>query len=549
MSTDLDVNSLEEVKVECYINYGPDFLTLSKNGVFDNFYRADNYFGIPISMEIYSSINSFYRYGVIVFEDNQGYREKLPLTGNEILTVRYKNKSKLREGSFKEMKTIHFNIYDIEEDQLRPDSTQEEKFQRKIIRLHIVEAPFYLEYNNKDLQTMYGVDNGNGTIDAPRIDEIIREVIEKELNIVSVEEQNIEFLENSNGNDSGSQKIGVKNFFEINFDEMSDSMPFKVSCPSWKPQKFFKYLLEYARDKQDNGNVKLFTTSDPVLETVQINLKSMNNMFVLRANKYYNLDNNSVTPKIVDDLSLEGLHFYTLSNDSAYSQEFKKQSAPVPLRNLNQIFKYKFLSYDLSTLSTGLPGASLMNFDYEGSIGYHYVCDTYELSNIKDKYFENFSLWKSEISNNRSAILNIGRLPSPVAKAYVNNRIIENKFQLRCEALAFVNEIVEVGDVIAIEFMTLGNLTEGESKNILDEQMSGCWLVEDIIDFVFNDKGYRKYTLVKDSHFNVNSSELRTDKLDVNTQVTKIQEGFGSIRNNSSGHINTPVGVKKGGSQ
>jgi len=46
-----DFSSIEEVKTEVYINYGPDFLSLqTRKGEFESFYSDDNFFGIPITI-------------------------------------------------------------------------------------------------------------------------------------------------------------------------------------------------------------------------------------------------------------------------------------------------------------------------------------------------------------------------------------------------------------------------------------------------------------------------------------------------------------------
>jgi hypothetical protein len=102
-------------------------------------------------------------------------------------------------------------------------------------------------------------------------------------------------------------------------------------------------------------------------------------------------------------------------------------------------------------------------------------------------------------------VYNLGPIPKEVAKDYLDNRISENRFQLKCQIVSPINERVQVGDVILITFLTTSPTTEDEKIGI-DETVWGYWIVESITDEVSNGKGGRLYTLIKDSFFNISSS-------------------------------------------
>ena len=93
-----------------------------------------------LSIEIRESIDQFYRTGLVTLADRSSLRELLPLTGNEILSVSYKNRFHSSSADLKR-KIIHFKIFHIEEYEnlenrnARPGASY--------INLHLVEWPAF----------------------------------------------------------------------------------------------------------------------------------------------------------------------------------------------------------------------------------------------------------------------------------------------------------------------------------------------------------------------------------------------------------------------
>jgi len=469
--------SIDDIDALAFINFGPSFNEFEA----DSFFSQEKFLGKVISMEIHESVNSMYRYGFIKFEDNVGLRERLPMTGNEIVTLLYKNKLTGTEGSFPFYKIVHFNIFNIEEDQMRPNSSKEERFQRKAFTFHLIEAPFYLKYNGQKIMRTFGKDLGTGKIIAPTIDNIFETFLRDSIKL-------------------------NEDFIEYDFHKMTNDV-FRVSCPFWKPQKFFKYILDYARDENDFGNVKFFTSSNLFSGLTKVNLKSMLGMF--------KTPNNDI------------VHSFSLVDKSPFDESVNIPVKGITQRNINQIFYYKFLTYDLSSLTIGLAGGTQFNYQYDGSVGYHIICDNYEQSLDRNPQFGNFAIWDKQISNEFSVGHYIGSVSPSVARNYLNNRITDHNFQIRCEALCPVNEWVQVGDAMGIQFMSANpNIFDGQA-NVIDEQMSGGWLIEEIIDSYQNGKAIRKMILVKDSFFDIYSSDNRNIRLPESKSV--LGEGSGKL--------------------
>lgn len=457
----LDTRKLDEISAVCYINRGPFLTDLDPQKLF----TENNKLGSPLEMEIHSSINSFYRYGSVVIYDELGIRESLPITCNEIISVVYRNT--FREITESLPMVVHFNIFDIEEVVADSDQYNSRRFTGKLLKFHLVEAPFFLKYNEKAWKVAFGKtdDYTNTTTNNPivttrgeSIDTIFTKHFKDNLHLIS--------------DDPKTDTI------EVQFSKMKTKMHFLV--PSWKSQKMFTYLLEFAKDESDYGNVKLFCTTNMQTSRPIVHLKSLNYIF--------------------KDISKPQTEF-TLIDSS------KIDGKPESLGGgqLNQILKHKFLFYDLSSIPAGFGGATLLNYDYVTG-QYFTQCDNYVESNKKkgNSYTSNFGLWNEKISNEEVRQFYIGGINKSQGKEYLNNKIIKNRHQLRCEFMTYIDESLQPGDKILASFPSgMSELTKDQQTHLFDEHMTDEWIVEDVSDTYSNGKGLRKMVCMKDSFFNL----------------------------------------------
>jgi len=471
--------ALDELSVNMFLTNGPYFNF--KNT--DDLFSTAKHLGTPFEMEMFSSINGAYRYGYITIFDDGGIREALPLTGNEIISIMYRNPfnetlskslgSSLPSDFTSNPMIVHFNIYDIEEIPYYGNSDESRRFTTKLLKLHLIESPFFLLYNSTLWQKAYG---------SPSSKVKINEIFEKHL---------IDDLKIYN-------KANKYNIVELNINKMSTEMNFII--PSWKSQQTFSYLLDFCKDDQGFGNVKFFNTTNRKTSNIIVNLKSLNNMM---QNPTY--------------------REFSLLNESPL-MDLKKDPGKINNRTLNEILKYKFVYYDLSSVTSGLGGGYMLNFDYKNS-QYYTLYDTYEESNKKkeNSYFSNFGLWRDEISNENSRQYFISEFPKNVAKKYLNNKITKNKHQIKCEIVTYLDETIQVGDKILIAFISgMTELQRDKQNHLFDEHMTDEWLVEEINDTYKEGKCIRKMTIIKDSFFNLygtetnsNSSKLPIPKVNV----------------------------------
>jgi hypothetical protein len=408
-----------------------------------------NKFGIPHSFEVHTSVNGMYRYGSLTVEDKYGIRESLPITGNEIITIAYNNATR---GAITTATPvfIHFNIFNMEEAMIDADDAT--RFSRKALKFNLVEAPFFLKYNDVQWQKIWGKDDGVSSVTGQSVDSIILDHLQNDL------------------------QLNETSLFVYDFQKLKTKMHF--CCPSWKTQLMLAYLLDFAKDNDNNGCVKLFTTSELETGSIKINMKSMNNMFKEAKTTLYGLIDVSSMQKSVAGVAIGS-------------------------RSPNLILSYKFLTYDITSIPSGFSGAYLLNYDYTKS-QYFTQLNRYSENNQRNKSFYNFALWSNQIDNDQSRQFYFGEIrDKSQGTGFLQNKITEHQYQLRCEMMTYVDETVQVGEKIFVTFLSGMAAIDNMQSHPIDEQMSGAWLIEEITDHCIDGRGMRKMVAIKDSFFNM----------------------------------------------
>ena len=433
----VNFNNIFECNIKAYISSGPYIESVDLKQIFN----------LPvnevISADLRSSIDGMYRYGSITIRDDVGFREYTSLTGNEIVTIVYSNKM---ISSDRPEKIIHFNIYDMHES--TPSDDTNRKYTNKFITLHLMEAPFFLSYNRKPWSKAYGKDNGDGTSTNVSIDEIIKSHLLDDLKI-------------------------TEDMAELDFSKMSTEMHWSI--PYWKPQQTLQYLLQFAKDIDGHGNVKLFTKTDIDKQKTILKLSSISNLFKTEQSTVYPvIDVHAITSGLLP-------------------------AGMTSRKSANQIFDYKFESYDVVSLVSGLSGGYMYNHDYRD--GKYFVhTDDYRASIASEKYFGQFGLWSDKISDWQSTSHSLGDISPELAKTYLNNKVIQQKYQLKCHIRTPVNHDRNVGDKVYLTFPS-GAYLVNESATV-DEQMSGEWIIKEITDQISGGRGTSEVVLIKDSFYN-----------------------------------------------
>jgi hypothetical protein len=103
-----------------------------------NFFSSGTMLQNCIGFEVTDSLDSFFKTGKIILADSDGLNEIMPLTGQEVIAIRYKNLvSSVSSGE----KIVYFRIFSIAETDNFMD--QNAKSSSKFIVINLVEFPAF----------------------------------------------------------------------------------------------------------------------------------------------------------------------------------------------------------------------------------------------------------------------------------------------------------------------------------------------------------------------------------------------------------------------
>ena len=102
------------------------------------FFTKDTMLGSQIGVEITDSLAQYFKVGKLIIHDQTQLAEYMPLTGNELVAIRYKNKANDENAG---EKIVYFRIFDIQhmENTRFVNASPGSKY----IILHLVEFPAF----------------------------------------------------------------------------------------------------------------------------------------------------------------------------------------------------------------------------------------------------------------------------------------------------------------------------------------------------------------------------------------------------------------------
>ena len=174
-----------------------------------------------VSFEIHDSLDMYFKTAKMITTDRFASREFLPLTGNEIISIKYKN-SVHPQGTPE--KTIHFYINDIKEVQ----NTEEWDRGSNILSFNLVEAPIHFFLTSNSIYKTYSWDGGSKNTN-PKRAKTIYDIMNDTINLIP----------------------NIRNWYEIEIEQTLDTEEDKTNffIPNWSPIKTLNYLRKFAVNK------------------------------------------------------------------------------------------------------------------------------------------------------------------------------------------------------------------------------------------------------------------------------------------------------------
>jgi len=450
---------------------------------FDGFALTIN--GLVDSFEIHDSLDQMFRIAVMTLKDPSNYREVGPITGNEIISIMYRNALSTTEAPHK---IINFRIFSVKEI-LNP--SKPEVLTHKLIRLILVEYPVYDFLTFNQVYKTYPISDDNTP--TLQISQIVKDILNEVPNLNKWCQLDIDDTEKEN-----------LNFY----------------VPNWTPMKAINFLKKYATSDADQYPLYVFYTRN------DDGSKFARNKPVLTFKSVYSL---------VDDSSVS--RAYGLSQQHVDKKPINQpeedddtsipeDTSPKSYSPLDILLSYEFEFFDASRMSFGdLSGQTQSTFDYLEDNMY-FGSDYVNWQETKFKALTPYAMHSLKYGNQWSQFDHSGWHQKEAKKLL--NQESYNKFSqhtllggLRCKAISRVFESRNPGERAELI------IASGDRDRAVDMMMSGPWLTWSIIDKFDGSKAWSEIVFVKDSYTQIDDEFSYFKRVEMITGLSDLNSNLG----------------------
>lgn len=425
-----------------------------------------------MKIEVRDSLDMYYRTATVYLYDRNSMREWFPLTGNEIITIKYKNLvAPTRNGQEGYVdKIYHFSILNLGETQ----NPQEYNKGSNLLVLNLVEAPAYQLYTNNTIYKSFdwyskGV-NSRGAGSFYDLMTSVYDSIPAFRNWYDIE------IEDVVKRDDG-QKPRM-NFF----------------IPNWTPMKALNYCRMFAVN-QKGYPYFVCHIQPPTLEGVKptIQLKSI-----------YTYMEESGIHKFSETFAQQ-LYRSTIGEKPEAPQNLQEQFAEDSYDITNTIRNRAFQYFDRTrTAFAQLSGETFATFDYVSGnnfYGFDYFeyMKTYKgLGNYQMHSFDYGNQWGNYRSHTYTDQY---RMKCMMLNKYAKNTIGSG---MTCILDCTLNHLRRVGELAYIPCKS------AKQDEFFDNMMSANWLIWGQIDEMYDSHAKSTVMCIKDGFENLSAESFNT---------------------------------------
>ncbi len=422
-----------------------------------DFFGKNSMLANCIGFEMTDSLDSFFKTAKIVLADETALNEFIPLTGNEVVGIRYKN---LVSNTTSGEKIAYFRIFSISESDNFMNANA--KPSSKFIILNLVEFPAF---------EMFGLAGVYKSF--PNNKAKISDIIDKMLSDIPF----------------------ISKYYQVQkTTPTKGEMEFWI--PHWTPIKTMSYLQQYAVNTNNESMYVLRITQDE-MDT--------------RANSY---KKQSLRFTSIYDLmrKLNGRTYSTIKSEQKYRNAYDTTAKPNPTATedknnnpMDVILTKNIVSSDASMLFAGLNGFTLIARNENGTksfpVTYKDFMQTYKALGHHGVFpTESNMVWGNQWSKYTNTHLNPDNLD--IIEAYQNN-IFSRRTMLGAEKATiycYVNEMRKPGEKANLI------LPSGDPAKIVDFMRSGAYLTWSVTDRVMaSGEAVSEIKVVRDSYYMIDN--------------------------------------------
>ena len=395
-------------------------------------------------LEVHDSMDMYFRTAQVWFFDRYSMREIFPITGSEIITIRYMNMA-MPGGALP--KTFHFQIQSVGE---APNVTEYDKGSN-ITLLNLVEAPAFSFLTNNGVYKTYPWDT------KMKVSDLV--------------------------NDCLLSIPGLTNWYDIEIEETmkAPGALFNFYNPSWTPMKTINYLKKFAISQKDDFPYYTFYISPPDSHSAKpkINFKPI-----------YSLMQSKAVHNISSHFQQE-TYRPQQGNPSTPSRDYAAEN-DYNIFNTMQSRQFDYF-HRAKTAFAQMSGETFFTFDYQNdnkyfAIDYNLFKQTYRGLGQNQLHSTNYgNVWASQRPHSFTDNL---RLLNMKRNEFAYNTIHSG---ISCTAEMTINNFRNVGHLADCLFKTSMDQQSG-----IDYMMSGKWLIWSQIDEMQDGGARSKVLMVKD---------------------------------------------------
>jgi hypothetical protein len=435
----------------------------------NKFYENIDYFATNltnvVSFNVKDSIESYYRTGTLLLSDRLGFRSSAPLTGNEIISVRYKNNIYSYENNIIP-KVVHFRIFDIEE--VLDTREQNGVSGATLIKIDLVEFPAFDMFSYNEVYKTFGEE-----VD---ISKYIRDML----------------------NDAPN----LSKHYDLEVDNSRTDLKMQFWSPNWSIIKNIEYLKNFLLDEKGRGFWMLNMLSPtkenkrPTLKYCSIfkymEEKGVRNYGSLKTDNYYKPPNRPPGDKNRIDKTIRDFKDDTQYAPLDYIQERSIKWGNA-MKYLSGLFGKTFAHYSFEE------GAQYNSLDYESFLKNYKSLGKYSPISLKNQTGNQWASFGSLPYNNPA-----------IVEAYNMNSLYYNQFkQLMIELKTPLNQTRSNGEVANI-ILPKPDVT-GQA---VDFMMSGKWLTWEVNDYILADgTAYSTVVMCRDSFWLLDNKDKYLQEL------------------------------------